>query len=433
MGVEMAFEDLVSNRARIGREKIMCYVKGGIGSRSDALFPYNSFWSIMARGRVASAQSFWVTVYVPAEAKAGTYRGKVRVTTKNAGCEKIGLRLRIWDFRLPERMHLKTHFMMKHRELRSLYPQLSDELFEETVFRYKVNAAEHRVSSQGNVAFPYKIAGRKVALPNYKRFDRDMGVLTKLGLNAYCLHLSDIEPHINLSAFSKVLNKLQGHLEERHWLDLAYLHLESDHQRPALLRYRAELVKRASPGIKVVAEVKGSRELSGHVNLADVWVVDNCRFRSRPEGLLRGRGEVWLDGACKHGRHGPLCRHRGQVDIRRAFWRMWSMGMRGLVYDLALPTARSKEPLIYTWEEGLLNSARLEVIRDGIEDYEYLSLLEEVVGRPKGAGKSMARIQRRTSRLLRDIKAKVGSVNLAQAREEIAAVLEAYNAGASEV
>ena len=104
--------------------------------------------------------------------------------------------------------------------------------------------------------------------------------------------------------------------------------------------------------------------------------------------------------------------------------------MRGLVYDFALPTTRSREPLIYTWEEGILNSVRWEIIRDGIEDYEYLSLLEESVGSPKGAG-SMDRIQRRASKLLRGIRAKGSPMDLADAREEIAAILEAYRAGAS--
>jgi hypothetical protein len=431
-GVEIAFEDLVSDGARIGKEKIMCYVMGDRGSQSDVLFPYNSFWSIMARQRVASAQSFWVTTYVPATAKAGIYGGKMQVATRNAGSQNIELRLRIWDFLLPERMHLKTHFMMKRQDLRSLYPRLSGAQLGETIFRYRVNVAEHRVSSQGNIAPPFRIVGRERVLPHYREFDGDMSALTKLGLNAYCLHLSDMEPHIDISAFPKVLSKLQGHLERRHWLDLAYLHLEDGPQRLAL-RSQAELAKRASPGIKLVAEANGSEGPSGLAKIADIWVVDGCRSGPRSlSALLRGRGEVWLDGACKHGRHGPLCRHRERVDIRKTFWRMWSMGMRGLVYDSALPTARSKEPLLHAWEEGILNSARWEVIRDGIEDFEYLSLLEGAVSGSKGAGKSMAPIQRRAIKLLRDIRAKGAPVNLARAREGIAAVLEAYSAGASE-
>jgi len=427
-GVELEYEDLVSQKGRIGKEKIRCYVKGGIGS--DVLFAYDSFWSIMARQRVTSAQSFWVTVYVPADAKAGTYKGKVRVTTKNAGSMDIGLRLRIWDFRLPTRMHLKTHFMMKYGELRGLYPNLSDALFEETLFRFWVDMAEHRVSGQGNVAFPFRIVRGKRVLPKYSRFDGDMSILINLGLNVYCLHLFDIEPHINPRTFTNVLSRLQSHLGKRRWLDLACLHLEKGCHRLTLAS-QAKLAKRASPEIKVVAEVGDSRELRGQQNLIDIWIIDCCRSRPKDlAGLLRGGSEVWLDGACRDGRHGPLCRHHEQVDVRRTFWRMWSMGMRGLVYDLALPTKRSKEPLIYTWEEGVLNSIRLEIIRDGIEDYEYLSLLEGIVGNPKGTGRSMARIQRRAIRLLRGIRSKGGHVNMAQAREEVAAILEDFSARA---
>lgn len=426
-GVGIEFADLISKRARIGREKMRCYVMGGIGSKSDALFPYNSFWSMMARQRINAAQSFWVTLYVPPDAESGNYRGKLRITTKNSGSVNIGLRLRIWDFELPIQMHLKTHFMMRHQELRELYPSLPDELFEETIFRYRVNSAEHRVSGQGNVAFPFRIIGGNRALSNLRRFDRDMNFLTNLGLNVYCLHLMDIEPHIDKAALSHLLGRLQSHLMRKNWLDLAYLHLGNCHLTP---RSQAELAKGASPGIKVVAEASGPRELSGRESLVDTWIIDCCHHRMENlNGLLRGRGEVWLDGACKDGRHGPLCWHHEQVDIRKTFWRMWSMGMRGLVYDFALPTTKSREPLIYTWEEGILNTVRWEIIRDGIEDYEYLSLLEESVGSPKCTG-SMDRIQRRARRLLRGIRAKGGPMDLADAREEVAAILEAISARA---
>jgi len=425
-GVGLEFGDLVNKRARIGKEKIWCHVVGGIGSQSDVLFPYNSFWSIMARQRVATAQSFWVTVYVPDDAKSGNYRGKFLVTTKNAGSVNIVLSLRVWDFRLPARMHLKTHFMMKRRELKDLYPDLPDGRFEETIFRYRANLAEHRMSGQGNIAIPFRIVGGKRVLFDFRKFDGDMNILTKLGLNVYCLHLSDIDPHIDPSALSNLLSGLQRHLKRKRWLDLAYLHMGNNH---LTIKSQAEMAKRASPGIRVVAEASDSRELIGQESLVDTWIIDCCRHRPKNLiGILRGRGEVWLDGACKDGRHGPLCWSREYVEIRRAFWRMWSMDMRGLVYDLALPTTRSKEPLIYTWEEGALNSVRLEIIRDGIEDYEYLSLLEEIVDDPKGT-ESMIRIGRRAEKLLRDIRAKCGHVNLGQARGEIAAILEAYSAG----
>lgn len=50
----------------------------------------------------------WVTVKVPADAPAGDYAGKLAVSTAGAGSQSVDLRLRVWDFVLPEHTHLKT-------------------------------------------------------------------------------------------------------------------------------------------------------------------------------------------------------------------------------------------------------------------------------------------------------------------------------------
>lgn len=221
-------------------------------------------------------------------------------------------------------------------------------------------------------------------------------------------------------------------MRRRQWLDVAHLHLERI-SHGLTLRTQAELAKIASPGVKVVTEMSSLRRPRRLVKLIDIWIADYDRSRLKNlTSILRGRGEVWLDGACKPGKHGPFCKYHKQVDFRKTFWWMWCMGVKGLVYDSALPTTRSTEPLIYVWEEGILNSVRWETIRDGIEDYEYLSLLDEIVSRQKVMRKSdsMPQIQHRASRLLKGIRAKGGSVNVGRVREQIAAILEACSAGA---
>jgi len=431
-GVELEFTDLLSEGDVIGKEKISSYVlghaAGGTSSRSDALFPYNSFWSIMARQRVADAQRFWITVYVPGDAEAGDYDGGIRVKTKNAGGGYVGIRLHVWNFRLPERMHLKTHFGMGYQELRRLYPNMTDELFREVIFRYRINSTEHRVSCQGNVAFPLTTGRGNGIHSSYRRFDEDMGLLISLGMNLYCIHLGDLMPHLGPKAYSHILSKMQGHLKRRRWLDVAHLHLDCNHGN-LTLEGQAELARAASPGIKIVAEIRGGARPGRLPKFADIWVVD----ANRPNRLLTkliksGLGEIWLDGTCKPGGHGPLCKSRGWIHCRRFFWRMWSLGVRGLVYDSALPTGRPGEPLIYTWEEGPMNSVRWEIIRDGIEDYEYLSLLEGAVSSPEGVKAitpDRGRILRKARMLLWGIRAKGGFVDIWQNRERVAAILEA--------
>ena len=433
-GVELEFTDLLSEEARIGKEKISSYVlghaAGGTSSKSDALFPYNSFWSIMARQNVVDAQRFWVTVYVPGGAEGGDYNGGIRVKTKNAGSGDVGIRLHVWNFRLPERMHLKTHFGMEYQELSRLYPNMPDELFREVIFRYRVNSSEHRVSCQGNVAFPLTTGRGNRIHSSYRRFDEDMNLLMNLGMNLYCIHLGDLMPHVEPKTYSLILSKMQGHLKRRRWLDVAHLHLDSN-LRDVTLEGQAELARTASPGVKIVAETRDGARLGRLPKFADIWVVDANRPKHQLAKLIKlRRGEIWLDGTCKPGKHGPLCKSRRWMHCRRFFWQMWSFGVKGVVYDSALPTERAGEPLIYTWEEGLMNSVRWEIIRDGIEDYEYLSLLEETVGCPEGEDMAitsdhMGQILQKARRLLRGIRAKGGFVDLWRNRERVAAILEA--------
>jgi hypothetical protein len=436
--VELELAGLSSDNYKIGKEKIVSYIVGHAPSRgsarSDALLAYNSFWSIMARQEIAKAQPFWITVYTPPDAEAGTYHGTIRISTKNAGSRSIGLRLHVWNFSLPERVHLKTHFMMKREELRGIYADLSDKAFEEVIFRYRTNSAEHRVSGQANIAPPFRTGRGGRPLQSFRRFDEDMSLLTRLGINVCCLHLGHMGPR----AYSKALSKLQRHLGEKKWLDVAYLHLEASPSNMSPMR-QAELARTYSPGIRVVSEACGIRRMRELAGLVDVWVSkapgqSPSRLANAARRLSAGN-ELWLDVACRVGRHGPLCIRRNRAEQRGFFWRMWGMGAKGLVLDSALPTEGSMEPLLYNWEEGVMNSVRWETIRDGIEDYEYLALLEERadeldgVKATSGIPDSLRSAHVRGRRLLATIRARIGPLDLIGTRERVAAALEALDTG----
>ena len=79
----------------------------------------------------------------------------------------------------------------------------------------------------------------------------------------------------------------------------------------------------------------------------------------------------------------------GAMEHRMLFWQLWSLGLKGLHYWCVNATPLNCDPfksqldltpvngngrLLYAGKEGPLNSIRWEVIRDGIEDYDYLVL-----------------------------------------------------------
>jgi hypothetical protein len=435
--VELEFTDLVSKRFVIGKEKITCYVIGYVqirgATKPEPLFPYNSFWSIMIRQKIADAQPFWITVYVPPNAKAGSYSGAIKVSTKNAGENHVKLKLRVWNFGLPNTMRLKTHFRFRRSDLRSLHVRVQDSAFEDVLFRYRANAAEHRVSCQSTFTPPYAVNRTGRPRAHYEIFDKEIGMLVGLGMNLFCIHPDDLGERISQKDYFQLLMKLRRHLRRRGWLDITYLHL--DGSLPLhLVMDKAKIAKAKLPEIKVVADLSVEHRLSKITELADALILrlDSKRFAS--EKLLPGAmGEVWIDVACRPKVHGSLCASLHLIDHRRLFWAIWSFGAKGIVHDWALPARGSVEPLLYPMENGPMNSVRWETVRDGIEDYEYLCLLEERIHALSDSVNRMT-ISRQTKsaylegkRLLSSIKAKGGWVDVAQKREQIAKILSFFS------
>ncbi len=58
--------------------------------------------------RRGDVQSVWYRVHVPRETPAGTYRGSVRLSAKNAPACTLPVVLRVWDFALPLMPHLRV-------------------------------------------------------------------------------------------------------------------------------------------------------------------------------------------------------------------------------------------------------------------------------------------------------------------------------------
>jgi len=94
--------------------------------------------------------------------------------------------------------------------------------------------------------------------------------------------------------------------------------------------------------------------------------------------------------------HGPsrpyanLFTDMDMVDHRMLFWQAFALGAKGFHYGNAADWARESHAdvtpangyglLIYPHESGPVPSVRLEAVRDGIEDYEYLVMLVERLG-----------------------------------------------------
>ena len=123
-------DDLESASARIPRERIrlylqhvvLCYAKSGpagdTGFWPDPLAPLAEPFSMAAPFRQAVRnRGVWVDIFTPADIPAGEYAGKIRVTQHGNPIAQLQLRLRVYDFALPEQTRLITYMGLASRRI----------------------------------------------------------------------------------------------------------------------------------------------------------------------------------------------------------------------------------------------------------------------------------------------------------------------------
>jgi glycosyl hydrolase family 123 len=90
------------------------------------------------------SRAVWVEYYVPQGAKAGTYRGGVRVTSSE-GEAVVPVTFTVWDFELPSTSSLRTYFGMSYGTIPSAHG-VSGDADAQLRARYAAFALDHRIS-----------------------------------------------------------------------------------------------------------------------------------------------------------------------------------------------------------------------------------------------------------------------------------------------
>jgi uncharacterized protein (TIGR03382 family) len=123
---------------------------GGLGWWPDALVPdvdeiagekRNAFpFQVLA----GESKPIWVEVFVPADAPPGEYAGEVRVTW-DGGAATVHVKLTVWSFTLPAQASLKTAFGLQYGALPSAHG-VSGDAFSALRARYGRMGLDHRIT-----------------------------------------------------------------------------------------------------------------------------------------------------------------------------------------------------------------------------------------------------------------------------------------------
>lgn len=373
--------------------------------------------------QAGQTKAVWIRLRIPPTATpcACSLVATVQPTSQGADAVSVTVPVTIWPFRLPRRTHLRTAFGISggYIALQHAVKRDTDE-YAELYRRYYDELLDHRICAYH---VPYGILDPR-ALP-YLRDER---------VNAFLVPYTEDEAR---------LREYWQHLWSVGAAHKAWIYpLDEPVNRKAYetLKKRASYIHRTVPGLPVCspfyrgpdwdASLTPFDELVGYL---DIWCCNTHYYHRSPkiQRLMHERQrageEAWCYVCCGPG--SPYCNffvNMTALQHRILMWQMYSHRIQGLLYwsttywnprftkdpfkDMATvkhinPNIYGDGSLLYPGSkvgiDGPVSSIRLECIRDGLEDFEYLVLAARVVGKD-ATGALVAQVTRSMIDYVRD-------------------------------
>jgi hypothetical protein len=386
-------------------------------------------------------QPVWVDVFIPESARPGRYTGLARISRNGVVDFAVPIHLRVWAFVLPSTATLKSSFGLSGTNLlkqhRGRYTN-DEDLY--TLTRVYAKAALlHRISVHGGSMAPprYRYQDGQVDI-GWGEYDREVGPFLdgsalSAGESLHGARATSVELRQPSSFPSEEEQALYWaawirHFQQKGWDDRLFRYLwdepASGDFPKVLERGRASL--RASPGLRNLVTVPYTSKLE---EVVQIWVpLVNC-LESKPgyddfcaetpplDAYTREKRQgksLWFYQSCAS--HG--CNVSGgryfigwpsyMIDASGAAnrvmqWLAWKYRIAGeLYYSMNEGYGADKDPwtnvrlsggngdgsLFYPGSPARIGghtdipieSIRLKLVREGMEDYEYLALLAKLAG-----------------------------------------------------
>jgi hypothetical protein len=385
------------------------------GWHPDPLLPLQQGMSIED---IDACRPVWITVYAPSETKPGSYSGTVTVRAKGMKEVRAALKCRIWDFDLPVASHLKTHSWDQIDYFKNFYnldefPVEWYERFCDLLLKNRFNpgsAGVNYVSQTPDNAGVYDFSKVEKVLSHCidRGLDRFSIIQMKKGLYT---------PEDAEKAY-KYVEAYTKFLKNKGWLDKALVELwdePTDLEWP-YIKERAERLKKIDPDLRLQLFAEGgpydffdkSTDKYGLNNLVNIWAPVN--IIESPETQAKG-GEIWTYFCTLARESAPNFFIDCPAIYQRSIaWYCWMYGVDGFEHwssnyfwrnvkagkpmDQKWPNVpwdsrtyyyfNGEGQLVYPGPDGVpYSSMRLENFRDGMEDYEYLFRLRELLEKYK--------------------------------------------------
>jgi hypothetical protein len=382
--------------------RIPTHFEGPTGEWPDPLPPYQPFTAPAGR-----CSPIWVTVHAPANAPAGTYEGTIEATAPGMEPVTISLRAEVWDFALPKTPALKTDFGFWPENAASMAQRYEGGGDAPNGAKlntaYFDNAMQHRVTLRPLAQLPAESADYAASL---RTFEPKLKALQAAGATTLSVPASllDVPEQLRLAnAFVK-----QHNLTGR-----AFCQIADDPERPAWQRLFDTMTKwrNEAPDIPLMLTTSGMQPFFHEA--ASIWTIhtpmmDTLNNKAVLEHIAAGNEVWWFVNHTPPRPYANFFIDFAAIEHRVLFWQTWALGIKGVYYwnvnfsesgmnpwqsQLDVTPANGDGFLVYPGPSGPINSMRWEIIRDGIEDYDYLVIFRDLMKKAEQA-KNTALLQK---------------------------------------
>lgn len=303
------------------------------------------------------------------------------------------------------------------------FENFSKEKFTNLVRKYRLNMLEHRVSDCNIISPSIEVSQGKVKI-DWVMFDKEIGYYVDRGLNGFNINwlripggwgeVGKLDPQqVEISA--EIIKQTERHLAEKGWLKFGYIYTidEPSSEYFPTIKEIFSFVKENGPHLRRLLTfgygatrpwMPGEKGLPAYSEIADyvdIFVPHSDCFDYPYLKSLKAKNkekEIWMYVCISAQKPYPniwAIDYPG-IDHRILFWQCFKYDVEGFLYwcvnyweknpwkdTQTYPGGNGDGSLLYPGEEGPINSIRWEIIREGIQDYDYLSLLKAKIGEEK--------------------------------------------------
>jgi hypothetical protein len=410
---------------------------GATGYWPDALAPIKEPFSMAAQYAVVQNRPIWVDLSIPSSTPGGTYTGTITVTQNGERVETLKVEVEVYDFSLPDKTHLITYMNISKGSLAGFYhKEASSQEIDQLTQTYYEFLYAHRMEPWFNDQLQPKIVvnGEKVEV----KFDdaRYQHYLNKLNSKRVLLdaYPSDLERQIAAEPFSKGFNQkvksyisqVESYFEKHGWKDRLVFNSPVDEPNTRQdyedTRQWALLLHEAAEGIRFLSTESPVTDnpdwgtLRGHVNNFSVHgnaLNDQDVKQAINEEQAKGGEMTWYISCDQAYPQPNYFIDAPALDLVMVPWITARYQMAGILYWALNYWSQTPNPWLdavtfisgfvcsggyilngegsllypgdytkrYTGQpnvDGPVSSIRFELLREGIEDYEYLWMLKDL-------------------------------------------------------